>query len=221
MSVKIMIARITDPFFLTYELLISNRKLVLPTMVGLIVALTVISQSGVLVESYREEIFEEIVFKVNDDHSGDITIDLYGNIFSGITSSGSNIQQFQWDSKAFYNFTLYEELVNKSIKDVNYGEYISESYWYSAPSVSLWLNSSGIFREPGEEVNDLMEWPISILTSSAPTFYNQLDLILEKEGAGHQPENSSEVILVRPKEPYPWDEKRFENLTLNTKKEMV
>jgi ABC-type antimicrobial peptide transport system permease subunit len=212
-----MIAKITDPIFLTYELLIGNRKLVLPTMVGLIIALTVISQSGVLVESYRERIFEETVFKTHDDYSGDITVDLYGNFFSGITSSGSATQQFQWGANTFTNFTLYEELVNKSIKDVNYGGYISESYWYSVPWVGLWLNSTEIFREPGEKGNDLMEWPISILTSSSPTFYNQLDMILEKEGAGHQPENSSEVILVRPKEADPWAEKQFENLTLNTK----
>ena len=217
MSVKVMIAKITDPIFLTYELLIGNWKLVFPTIVGLIIALTVISQSGVLVESYRERIFEEIVFKTHDDYSGDITVDLYGNIFSGITSSGSATQQLQWGANAFTNFTLYEELVNKSIKDVNYGEYISESYWYSVPWVGLWLNSTDVFREPGEKGNDLMEWSISILTSSALTFYNQLELILEKEGAGHQPENSSEVIFVRPKEADPWAEKRFENLTLNTK----
>ncbi|UCG04082.1 MAG: ABC transporter permease [Candidatus Heimdallarchaeota archaeon] len=217
MSIKVMIAKITDPIFLTYELLIGNWKLVFPTMVGLIIALTVISQSGVLVESYRERIFEETVFKTHDDYSGDIIVDLYGNIFSDATSSGSTTQQLQWGMNAFTNFTLYEELVNKSIKDVNYEGYISESYWYSVPWVSLWLNSTDIFREPDEKGNEVMEWPISILTSSVPTFYNQLELILEKEGVGHQPENSSEVILVRPKETDPWTEKQFKNLTLNTK----
>jgi ABC-type antimicrobial peptide transport system permease subunit len=214
MSIKVMIAKITDPIFLTYELLIGNRKLILPTMVGLIIALTVISQSGILVESYRERIFEEIVFKTQDDYSGDITVDLYiSNVFSGVTSSGSAIQQLQADSNTFTNFTLYEELVSKSINDVNYDGYLSESYWYSIPWLGLWLNSTDVFREPRSSV----EWQISILTSSAPTFYNKLDQILEKESAGHQPENSSEVILVRPKEPDPWTEKRFENFTLNTK----
>ncbi|MFX0184804.1 MAG: FtsX-like permease family protein [Candidatus Hodarchaeota archaeon] len=212
MSVKIMVAKITDPLFLTYELLIGNRKLVIPTMVGLIIALTVISQSGVLVESYRERIFEEIVFKTHNDYSGDITIDLYGGTFRG-----SLAQHLQWGVNAFTNFTLYEELVNKAIKDVNYGEYISESYWYSIPLVSLWLNSTDVFRKPGEKGNEDMEWPISILTSSALTFFTQLNLILEMEGVGRQPENSSEVIFVRPKEVDPWAEKWFENLTLNTK----
>ncbi|MFX1507350.1 MAG: FtsX-like permease family protein [Promethearchaeota archaeon] len=216
MSVKVIIAKITDPIFLTYELLIGNRKLVVPTMVGLIIALTVISQSGILIESYREKIFEETVFKAHDDYSGDITIDLYiSNVFSDKTSSGS-AQQVSWGTRAFTNFALYEELVNKSINDVDYGGYISESYWYSAPYVSLWLNATDIFREP-EEREDEMEWSISILTSSASTFYEQLELILEEEGVGHQPVNSSEVILVRPKETDPWAEKQFENLTLNTK----
>ncbi len=213
MSVKVMIAKITDPFFLTYELLIGNRKLVLPTMIGLIIALTVISQSGVLVESYREQIFEEIVFSAHDDYSGDIIVDLYGNVFSD-TSSNSAIQQFQWGVDAFTNFSVYEGLVNDAAKDINYDEYISESHWYSLPWVSLWLNSTDIFQEP--TIED-MEWSISILASSSPIFYNQLDLILENEGIGHQPENSSEIILVRPKEPDPWEEKWFENLTLNTK----
>ena len=216
MSVKVMIAKITDPIFLTYELLIGNRKLVVPTMVGLIIALTVISQSGVLIESYREKIFEETVFKAHDDYSGDITIDLYiSNVFSDITSNGA-AQQLSSGTKAFTDFGFYEELVDKSVNDVDYGEYLSESYWYSAPWVGLWLNSTDIFREPGEKENE-MEWSISILTSSASTFYEQLELILEKEGVGHQPVNSSEVILVRPKETDPWAEKQFENLTLNTK----
>ncbi|MFX1286373.1 MAG: FtsX-like permease family protein [Promethearchaeota archaeon] len=218
MSIRVAIARITDPIFLIYELLIGNRKLVFPTMIGLIIALTVISQSGVLVESYREKIFEETVFKTHDEYSGDITVDLYiSNIFSDITFSGSTNQQLHWGPNIFTNFTLYEELVNKSIKDVNYFRYLSESYWYSAPSLGLWLNSTDIFREPGKKQNNEMEWSISILTSSAPTFYNQLELILEKEGIGQQPGNSSEVILVRPKEADPWAEKQFENLTLNTK----
>ena len=218
MSVKVMIAKLTDPIFLTYELLIGNRKIIFPTMVGLIIALTVISQTGILVESYREEIFEETVFNAYDDFSGDITVDLHSHvILEDKSSSGSTTHQSQSSANTFTNFTLYEELINRSIKDIEYGEYISESCWYSVPWVSLWLNSTDVFRDPDEEGNGKMEWTISFLTSSVPMFYNQLDSVLEKEGVGDQPEDSSEVILVRPKEPDPWAEKWFENLTLNTK----
>ena len=49
-------------------------------MIGLIIALTVISQSGVLVETYRQEIFEEVVFKSLEDSyygEGDVIIDIW------------------------------------------------------------------------------------------------------------------------------------------------
>jgi len=48
MSIKLIFSRITDPIFLTYELLLGNRKLMIPTIVGLIIALTVISQNSIL-----------------------------------------------------------------------------------------------------------------------------------------------------------------------------
>ncbi|MFX0212071.1 MAG: hypothetical protein ACFFDT_39225 [Candidatus Hodarchaeota archaeon] len=78
--VRIMITKISNLIFLTYELLVGNRRLTLPTMIGLIFALTVISHTVVLVDSYRQEIFEETVFNSNYEYSidkGDIEIDIY------------------------------------------------------------------------------------------------------------------------------------------------
>ncbi|MFX1336174.1 MAG: hypothetical protein ACFFAM_17210, partial [Promethearchaeota archaeon] len=77
MFVKLLITKILNHIFLTYELVIGNRRLILPTIIGLIIALTVISQSGVLIESYRQEIFEEVVFGSLEDYyyyDGDVTI---------------------------------------------------------------------------------------------------------------------------------------------------
>ncbi|MFX0016584.1 MAG: hypothetical protein ACFE98_18465, partial [Candidatus Hermodarchaeota archaeon] len=77
MFVKLLITKIINHIFLTYELVIGNRRLILPTIIGLIIALTVISQSGVLIESYRQEIFEEVVFGSLEDYyyyDGDVTI---------------------------------------------------------------------------------------------------------------------------------------------------
>ena len=74
MSLKITITKIIDPIILAYELIISNRRLILPTMVGLIIALTVISQTNVMVDSYRQEIFEEMIFNKENIFVGDIDI---------------------------------------------------------------------------------------------------------------------------------------------------
>ena len=76
MSLRIVFTKLTNPLILTYELIISNRRLILPTMVGLIIALTVISQTNVMIDSYRQEIFEEMIFDQANIYYGDIEINM-------------------------------------------------------------------------------------------------------------------------------------------------
>ena len=63
MSLKLIFARLIDPLVVTYQLLVVNRRLIFPTIIGLVLALTIVSQSGIIIESYREQIFKEIVFQ--------------------------------------------------------------------------------------------------------------------------------------------------------------
>lgn len=206
MSLKLAITRLTDIIFLAYELIIGNRRLIFPTMIGLIIALTVISQSGLLIESYRDQIFDEVIFQDRDEHSGDIIVDL--NSWSQDYSS--------LDIDFYFDFELYEAIVNKSINESNYDNYIATYFWYSMPEIVVWVNQTGSYNGASKGMNT---WSMRCFSSSVEEFYQQALMILENEGAGRLPQNSSEFVLIRPKGIIEsWEmQEEFENITLNSK----
>ncbi|MFX0171285.1 MAG: FtsX-like permease family protein [Candidatus Hodarchaeota archaeon] len=206
-----IITKITDLIFLTYELLIGNRKLIFPTMVGLIIALTVISQSGVLVESYRQEIFDETIFSDQPDYyeeRGDISVEIYNWGLKNLTTVESDF---------FTDFERFGNYVNTSMHQVDYSDYISNYFWYNYYILGIWLNETDPYSSGQKEYDHTMNF----FSSSAPKFYSQIEALMKTEEDGRLPKNSSEIVLVRPKGmPEEWEiewEKRFENLTLNTK----
>ncbi|MFX0207321.1 MAG: FtsX-like permease family protein, partial [Candidatus Hodarchaeota archaeon] len=206
MSIKLQFTKITNHIFLTYELVIGNRRLIIPTIIGLIIALTVISQSGVLIESYRQEIFEEVVFKQLDDYyndEGDIRIDMWLWDFK---QSG--------ESHDIADFEYYNTLINRSINRVNYSDYISHYFWFCRLENYIWLNQTEEYLGEG-----MHTWNTPLYVTSAPEFYSALEDILSLTGNGRLPKNSSEIILIRPKwdpeeEWYMKEYKGFENVTL-------
>ena len=126
MPLKLFITKVTNYIFLTYELVIGNRRLIIPTMIGLIIALTVISQTGVLVEAYRQEIFEEVVLKPLEDNRYDL-----GDV---------NINMWQWRRKPtdIGDYESYNTLINQSIMQANYSRYVLDYYWYSSIGDDRW-----------------------------------------------------------------------------------
>ncbi len=206
MSIKLLFTKITNHIFLTYELVIGNRRLIMPTMIGLIIALTVISQSGVLIESYRQEIFEEVVFGSLDDYyfySGDVTVEMYRrwNISKSSESNG------------FSDYEYYNSLVSRSIAQVNFSDYITDYYWYSLDFVHIWLNRTE-YDYPEERMQTRH---LPIYSSSSNKSYTELEQILSSTGKGRLPENSSEIILICRKLEGNVEEKQFENITLGSK----
>lgn len=206
MSIKLLFTKITNHIFLTYELVIGNRRLIVPTMIGLIIALTVISQSGVLIESYRQEIFEELVLKELEKryyyNDGDVMIDLW-----------------RWDSKQsgeshnITDFEFYNNIINRSINQVNYSDYILNYFWHTQLTSYTWLPSSDEY--PGEEIYP-RHTPLYV--SSAIEFYSALEQFLSLTGKGRLPKNSSEIILLRPIYDQEWyieEYDEFENVTLD------
>ncbi|MHA2165419.1 MAG: FtsX-like permease family protein [Candidatus Hodarchaeales archaeon] len=201
MSIKIVFTKITNPLILTYELIISNRRLILPTMVGLIIALTVISETNVMIDSYRQEIFEEMIFNQNDKYDGDIEINM------------ENYRETQdsEDMASFYtNFYIYSTIFNQTAELYDYKDRILETQWYSSQTVRY---------RTKYETEDYVTWDdasLNLYCSGASEFYSKILPFLE----GSLPENSSEVIICRP-EGNPtnkWDikyEKQFKNFTLN------
>ena len=171
-------------------------------MIGLIIALTVISQSGVMVETYRQDIFEEVVFKSLEDdwyYEGDVVISMW--------------HWRQRQSAPVGDFETYNTLINQSIDQANYSDYILDYYWYSQIYNYVWVN------ETWDSYTEKYTAHIPIYISSANDLYTALGLILTISGQGRLPMDSSEMIFVRMK-PDPNDEwaiedaKKFENFTL-------
>ncbi|UCG01731.1 MAG: FtsX-like permease family protein [Candidatus Heimdallarchaeota archaeon] len=201
MSIKLLITKVTNYIFLTYELIIGNRRLILPTMIGLIIALTVISQSGVLVESYRQEIFEEVVVKSLEE-------DYYNDDISIYIESGMG-------SDKLHDYESYNTLINQSIYQANYSDYILDYYWSTRLEGFIWVNQT-----EEDYNNGMSQESVSFCTSSASEFYLSLGHILNDTGKGRFPLNSSEVIFIRTiRDRGYWPQERYdalENVTLGT-----
>ncbi len=209
MSLKLLITKITDPIYLTYELILGNRRLIFPTMVGLVIALTVIAQSNMLVESYRDEIFDEIVFSQDGYNYGDIT--------AFIPTWGLQDRP-GFDAPDFMtNFDKLNSYINASIIQSDYSNYIEDYYWYSNLDMNVWVNDT-VWEE--QKTVELVDQYISTYISSSMDFYDQLEDIIEDEGAGRLPVNDSEFLLLKPYGTMqPWEEeeyKKFENFTINS-----
>ncbi|MFX1506651.1 MAG: FtsX-like permease family protein [Promethearchaeota archaeon] len=202
MPLKLFITKVTNYIFLTYELVIGNRRLIIPTMIGLIIALTVISQSGVLVETYRQDIFEDVVFKSLEEdwyYGGDVVISMWRGRRQQSTTVG--------------DFEAYNTLINQSIDQANYSNYVSDYNWYSQINNYIWVN------ETWDGYTETYTEHAPVYISSVDDLYTVLELILTSIGQGRLPKNSSEIVFVRMKEdPYDeWfieDSKKFENVTV-------
>lgn len=197
---KLSISKITDPFFLTYEMLVGNRRIIIPTMIGLIIALMVISQSGLMVDSYRQEIFEDVLSQVQHTYSeyeGEVSITLYDQDI---------------------DFNHFSKLVNQSATKVNYSDYILDTFWYSQSEIRVWLNQT-YYENPNDKLYD---HHASLYTSSSSKFFKELEILMENNDQGRLPQNTDEIIIIRPKDiiTEPWEEediKQYENLTLGKK----
>ena len=201
MSLQRSLIRILDPFVMIYELVISNRRIIFPTIVGLIIALTVISQSAVLIDSYRQEIFEELIFSDQNPYVGDIQFNM------GLWRYQDEAQTGSTDIPTLLtNFTNYSRILNETTVLYDYSDTIRESIWYSSQDLTFWT----WFYENWERQD------IRAYTSYSTSFYNEISSIVQ----GRMPINPNEAIVIRPEGTplYEWQtewEERFENLTLN------
>jgi len=170
-------------------------------MIGLIIALTVISQTNVMIDSYRQEIFEEMIFNSSRIFRSDIEINM---------ETHWGMEEI-FDMPSFYtNFETYSSIFDQTAELYNYQDRILESQWYSNQQIGFWE----VFKYENNEY-----WNLNMMDffcSGSPEFYTKIIPFLE----GRLPENSSEVILIRP-DGNPvnhWeieDESRYENFTLN------
>jgi ABC-type lipoprotein release transport system permease subunit len=171
-------------------------------MIGLIIALTVISESAVLVDSYRQEIFEEMIFTEDSPYYGDIRAEIY--VHEGFLEfpvpSESNFPEL------ITNFTRISSILDQASSLYSYEDHIKKVYFHGSQYMGYWSSYHG-------------EWePLGIQTyfTDSEEFFTGITPYLQ----GRLPVNSSEVILIRPEgDPSgdEWDierERRFENFSL-------
>ncbi|NHJ03105.1 MAG: FtsX-like permease family protein [Candidatus Heimdallarchaeota archaeon] len=204
MSFKLAFARIIDPFVITYQLLVVNRRMILPTIIGLILALTIVSQSGILIESYREQIFEEVVFQDYSEYDEDISLSLYRWSLNDDDST---------NPAAFFNIETYDAMLNSSIASANYANYIDRSKWFSTSEIAYWVEYQDDYGEYW------LEYYLTMISSPSAKFYSQMSDLVNSHGEGRLPTNTSEVFLLKPSNIQEWYGDFggiLQNITLNS-----
>ncbi|MFW9779421.1 MAG: FtsX-like permease family protein [Candidatus Heimdallarchaeota archaeon] len=185
--------RLLDHLILVYELVLSNKRLFLPTMVGLIIALTIVSNSSVLIESYSSEIFEEMLDR--DNSEGDIRIE--GR--PGYRGSSLSLVE------PLTNYDSYNAHIEMAIGLAGYSDYVIETRWYTR------LEHRVISYNSGKESFRYSE----ILVSSETDFYLETAKILNFTEKGRLPSSSDEIVLIKPMIEDPYQGGFWKNYTLS------
>ncbi|MFW9854498.1 MAG: FtsX-like permease family protein [Candidatus Thorarchaeota archaeon] len=201
------VIRAIDHLIIVYELVLSNKRLIFPTMIGLVLALTILAQNSIMINSYQSELFEETVSRSLDLNDADIRIQgtvEYPGLEGGIPSSNAN--------SLLTSYGIFDSIVESAISSTGYGEYMSDYRWYTTLSLGVWVNVT--YGDAPEKVErDYTE----LSASSEPDFYAEVASILNGTGNGRIPRTTDEVIMIRA-ENFPYDGwewmKRWKNYTL-------
>jgi ABC-type antimicrobial peptide transport system permease subunit len=177
MTSRSKIKRSLDLISLTIDVIVNSRRLILPSIFGLILALAVIAEAQLLVESSREDLFQSTVFQSSseNDKSADINIELNG-FYPEVHGA-----------KRYTDFSHYEEMFSNGLGS-EFGKYFSEYFWFTNLGISLMKNSSAL---------DLINFVVT--TSSSTIFFDKLNQSAGLLYEGRFPQNGDEVLLIRPK----------------------
>ncbi|MHA2245918.1 MAG: FtsX-like permease family protein [Candidatus Hodarchaeales archaeon] len=164
--------KIYDLCYLSYRLITNNRKALLATVIGLVIATTVIAASSMLVESYNTELIDELLYpKERNDLGGEIQIDISPTLASG---------ELEW-LEGYENFPL---IVNNSFEQAEYQDYYTKQSWFGEFLVGFWrefpLHYSG-FQD-------------AFLRTIEPKVLSNLESYLNP--GGRLPNNYTEIIVV-------------------------
>ena len=178
MALRFSLRRFRDLISLTFDLIRNNRKFIFPTVIGLIIALVVISDAFILVESSREDLFDEIVFKStgnNSQYSSDISV-----VLSGYYPDVLGADRLT-------DFSHYNAIFDTAVLNGDYEDYVSEYFWFSRPEISL---------RTGETIDDIIN--TFFMASSSSKLFNELEDFMNTYTTGRLPQNSSEILIIRP-----------------------
>lgn len=172
--------RVIDLVLLTQYFIQSNWKALLTSLIGLIIALSVISESTLLLNSYRGEILQEMgAFGERRD--------LIGDIHYVITKDQQTTQVSKW-----VNLQQFHGFVSQSLEQTNYQNYMRFQCWHSefgTFSLSYDNTTGGM---PTENTTEEATGYISLRVPDNNFFTQAVGLI-----EGRFPENFTEVIMAK------------------------
>ncbi|MFW9855163.1 MAG: FtsX-like permease family protein [Candidatus Thorarchaeota archaeon] len=165
-----------DLFSLALDVVFNSRKLIIPSIFGLILALAVFTEAQLLVESSRVDFFEKLVFETSSENERQADINIQLNGFYPLI----------YGAQRYTDFSHYNAMLEKGIGS-KFGKYIAESFWYTQLGISIMRNSSPY---------DLIDFDLA--TSSSKSFFEKLNQSAGILYDGRFPQNESEVLLIKP-----------------------
>ncbi len=175
-----LIDRVTDLILLTQYFVQSNWKTLLTSLIGLIIALSVISESSLLLNSYRGEILQEVRAFGERGH-------LVGDLQIVVTKNKPTTQVTKW-----VDLQQFQDLVIQSLESTNYQKYLRFQCWHSGFgtfSLSYDNNTGGV---PTENTTEEATGYISLRVPDNSLFNRAAGMI-----EGRFPENFTEIVMVK------------------------
>ena len=155
----------------TYRFIMNNYKSLLATLMGLVIALTIISTSVMLIDSYRNKFAQELLFSEWNEVEGDIQIELYPHPEYGETV---------WVK----DYAYYKQLITTSFGNAGYNNYFEKQYWFTEIELVILY----------EEENNSNDYYLTRLKAMEEELFTKFEPYLNP--GGRLPENSFEVIMI-------------------------
>ena len=162
-----------DLFYLSYRFIMNNRKALFATLLGLVIATTVMATSSMLIDSYNSELIDEFLYPgERNEFSGEIQLEIGPTFFTG---------ELEW----FDNYENFPQLVNNSFREAEYQDYFGKQSWFGEFYIGYWdsfpLNND-YFRQ-------------AFLRSMEEDLLATIEPLLNP--GGRLPSNYTEIIMVR------------------------
>ncbi|MHA2110201.1 MAG: FtsX-like permease family protein [Candidatus Hodarchaeales archaeon] len=151
----------------------NNRKALLASLLGLVIATTVMATSSMLIDSYNSALIDEFLYPdARNEFSGEIQIEIGPTFLTG---------ELEW----FDNYGNFPQLVNESFREAEYLDHLGKQSWFGEFYIGYWdsfpLNNS-YFRQ-------------AFLRSLEDDLLVSLEPLLNP--GGRLPTNYTEIIMVR------------------------
>ena len=162
-----------DLLYISYRFIMNNRKALFATLLGLVIATTVMATSSMLIDSYNSDLIDEFLYPdERNEFSGEIQIEIGPTFLTG---------ELEW----FSNYDNFTQLVNNSFIEAESLDYLDKQTWFGEFYIGFWdsfpLNNS-YFRQ-------------AFLRSLEEDLLTTIEPLLNP--GGRLPSNYTEIIMVR------------------------